>query len=61
MAATPTTRVMQIVGLLLFATGAVLMAVGTTSIGLFVLYAGLTFGGVILFLTGKKLQERSLR
>ncbi|MDQ4137944.1 MAG: hypothetical protein M3116_03750 [Actinomycetota bacterium] len=61
MAGIPATRILQVAGLLLFATGAVLMAVGTTSIGLFVLYAALTFGGVIVFLAGKKLQERSLR
>ncbi len=61
MAGIPATRILQVAGLLLFATGAVLMAVGTTSIGLFMFYAALTFGGVIVFLAGKKLQERSLR
>ncbi|MFC0678164.1 hypothetical protein ACFFGH_09965 [Lysobacter korlensis] len=61
MTAIPGTRVMQVAGLALFAAGAILLAVGTSSIGLFVLYALLTFGGVILVLAGKKLQQRSLR
>ena len=61
MAAIPAVRVLQIVGLLLFGVGAVLLAVGTTSIVLFVVYAVLTFGGASLYLTGKKLQQRSAR
>ena len=61
MATVAATRTLQIAGLLLFATGAVLMAVGTTSIALFVLFAALTFGGAILFLVGKKLQQRAPR
>jgi hypothetical protein len=61
MAGIPGARVMQAAGLLLFAAGAVLLAIGTTSIGVFVFYAVLTFGGAILFLAGKKLQERSAR
>ena len=61
MAAIPAVRVLQIVGLLLFGVGAVLLAVGTTSILLFVVYAVLTFGGASLYLTGKKLQQRSAR
>jgi hypothetical protein len=61
MAAITVPRALQGVGLALFAVGAVLMAIGTTSIGLFVFYAVLTFGGVSVFLGGKKLQERSLR
>ncbi len=58
MAAIPGVRVLQIVGLLLFGTGAVLLAVGTTSIVLFIVYAVLTFGGASLFLAGKKLQQQ---
>ena len=61
MATVAATRTLQIAGLLLFATGAVLMAVGTTSMPLFVLFAALTFGGAILFLVGKKLQQRAPR
>jgi hypothetical protein len=61
MATIPAVRVLQIVGLLLFATGAVLLAVGTSSMVLFVVYAVLTFGGASLFLAGKKLQQRSVR
>jgi hypothetical protein len=61
MAAIPAIRVLQIVGLLLFGTGAVLLAIGTTSLALFLVYAALTFGGASLFLTGKKLQQRSAR
>ena len=57
----PGSLVMQAAGLALFAIGAILMAFGTTSIGLFVLFTSGTFGGAILFLTGKKLRERSLR
>jgi hypothetical protein len=53
--------VLQIGGLVLFAIGALLLAIGTTSIVLFIVYAVLTFGGAILFLTGKKLQQRSVR
>ena len=61
MAAIPAVRVLQVAGLLLFAAGAVLLAVGTTSLVLFVVYAALTFGGASLFLAGKKLQQRFLR
>ena len=61
MTAIPAVRVLQITGLVLFGTGAVLLAVGTTSIVLFILYAVLTFGGASLFLAGKKLQQRSAR
>ncbi len=61
MAGVPATRVLQAAGILLFAIGAILMAVGTTSIPLFVLYAALTFGGAIVYLVGKKLSERTLR
>ena len=61
MAAIPVVRVLQIVGLALFGVGAVLLAIGTTSMVLFVLYAVLTFGGASLFLAGKKLQQRSAR
>jgi hypothetical protein len=57
----PAVRVLQIGGLVLFVIGALLLAVGTTSIVLFIVYAVLTFGGAILFLTGKKLQQRSVR
>jgi hypothetical protein len=41
--------------------GAVLLAIGTTSMGLFFFYAVLTFGGAGLFLAAKKLQQRSTR
>ena len=61
MAAIRGALVIQVAGLALFAAGAILMAFGTTSIPLFVLFASITFGGAILFLTGKKLRERSLR
>lgn len=61
MAALPAIRVLQIFGLLTFATGAVLLAIGTTSIVLFLVYAAITFGGASLFLMGKKLQQRSVR
>ena len=61
MAGIPVVRVLQIVGLLLFTAGAVLLGFGTTSIVLFLVYAALTFGGASLFLTGKKLQQRSVR
>jgi hypothetical protein len=61
MTAIPAVRVLQIGGLVLFAIGALLLAIGTTSIVLFIVYAVLTFGGAILFLTGKKLQQRSVR
>lgn len=57
----PAVRMLQIGGLVLFVIGALLLAVGTTSIVLFIVYAVLTFGGAILFLTGKKLQQRSAR
>lgn len=61
MAATSATRVLQGIGLLAFATGGVLLAIGTTSIPLFVVYALVTFGGAGLFLAAKKLQQRSAR
>jgi hypothetical protein len=61
MAAFTVPRALQAVGLVVFAVGAVLMVTGTTSIGLFVFSAVLTFGGVTVFLAGKKLQERSPR
>jgi hypothetical protein len=61
MAGIPAIRVLQGVGLVLFVVGAVLLAIGTTSMGLFFFYAVLTFGGAGLFLAAKKLQQRSTR
>jgi hypothetical protein len=55
-----TARLMQVIGGVIFAIGAILMAVGTTSIGLFLFYAVLAIAGLAIFLAGKKRYERTL-
>ena len=53
-------RLIQGVGFVILATGAILMARGTTSIPLFIFFAGLAFAGILIFFAGKRRYEKSL-
>jgi hypothetical protein len=53
-------RLVQVIGGALFAIGAILMGVGTTSVGLFVFYAVLAVAGLVVFYLGRKMYVKSI-
>ncbi|WP_207457755.1 hypothetical protein [Desertivibrio insolitus] len=55
-----TARIFQASGLVLFIVGAALMAIGTPSLVLFLVYVAVTVVGVALFAVGHHAHEKTL-
>jgi hypothetical protein len=53
-------RTVQLIGAGLLIVGGILMWVGTTSVPLFVFYGVLTIAGILVFVQGKKMYEKTL-
>jgi hypothetical protein len=54
-------RTIQVIGGVIFVIGAILLGVGTTSIGLFLFYGVLAIAGLVVFFVGQKKYVKSIR